>query len=301
MTNSQGMRLGLLVGGLMLVCLGSAPARAQTQIESREGLALRDQIAQLQYQIQQLQAQVGSGGGGRAYAPPPSGGGNDMTAQLLVQVNQLSDQVRQLQGRVDVLQNQLQQQTADLGKRIDDLSFALQNPQGAAGQAGATGAPSRAATTLGSPPGYLGASPAGTPTPPLAPPVAPPRTPEVAMQQGDTALARGDYPTAETAAREVLANRTSPRAYDAQFLLAEAQYGQRQYSQAALSFDDVYNRSRRGPHAQDALLGLANSLTALGDRTAACQAISKLRAEFPTPRPELHQPIAAAAQRAGCR
>jgi TolA-binding protein len=297
MTDSRGMRLGLLVGGLMLACLVLAPANAQTQIESREALALRDQIAQLQYQIQQLQAQVGSGGGERAYAPPPSGGGNDMTAQLLVQVNQLSDQVRQLQGRVDVLQNQLQQQTADLGKRIDDLSFQLQNSQGVAGQAGAAAAPSRPAPTLGPPPGYLGAAPAGSPTPP----VAPPRTPELAMQQGDTAMARGDYPAAETAAREVLANRTSPRAYDAQFLLAEAQYGQRQYSQAALSFDDVYNRSRRGPHAQDALLGLANSLTALGDRTAACQAIAKLRGEFPAPRPELRQPIVAAAQRAGCR
>jgi TolA-binding protein len=297
MTDSRGMRLGLLMGGLMLACLGSAPVRAQTQIESREALALRDQIAQLQYQIQQLQAQVGSGGGERTYAPPPSGGGNDMTAQLLVQVNQLSDQVRQLQGRVDVLQNQLQQQTADLGKRIDDLSFQLQNPQAAAGQAGGGAAPPRAATALGSPQSYLGTPPAGSPTPPIAPP----RTPELAMQQGETAMARGDYPAAETAAREVLANRTSPRAYDAQFLLAEAQYGQRQYSQAALSFDDVYNRSRRGPHAEDALLGLANSLTALGDRTAACQAIGKLRGEFPTPRPELRQPITAAAQRAGCR
>ena len=50
------------------------------------------------------------------------------------------------------------------------------------------------------------------------------------MQEGNAALARRDYPAAEQAAREVLAgSRTSPRAYDAQFLLAQALMGQRQY------------------------------------------------------------------------
>ena len=121
------------------------------------------------------------------------------------------------------------------------------------------------------------------------------------MQQGTAALARRDYPAAEAAAREVLANRTSPRAYDAQFLLAQAQFGQRQYSQAALSYDDTYNRARKGAHAEDALLGLANSLTNLGDKTSACQALSKLHVEFPTVRADLREPVAAARQRAGCR
>ena len=53
--------------------------------------------------------------------------------------------------------------------------------------------------------------------------------------------------TAEQAAREVLTgSRTSPRAYDAQFLLAQALLGQRQFSQAAIAYDDTYNRSRKG-------------------------------------------------------
>lgn len=122
------------------------------------------------------------------------------------------------------------------------------------------------------------------------------------MQEGYAALARRDYVTAEAAAHEVLSNnRVSPRAYDAMFLLAEAQAGQRQYSQAALSFDDTYNRSRRGAHAEDALIGLANSLVGLGDKSAACQALVRLHAEFPTPRSDLREPIAMTHQRAGCR
>ena len=103
------------------------------------------------------------------------------------------------------------------------------------------------------------------------------RTPELAIQEGNAALARRDYPAAEQAAREVLSgNRTSPRAYDAQFLLAQALMGQRQYSQAAIAYDDAYNRSREGSHAPDALLGLANSLIAINEKKAACDTLTKL-------------------------
>jgi TolA-binding protein len=122
------------------------------------------------------------------------------------------------------------------------------------------------------------------------------------LQEGHAALARRDYVAAEQAAREILTgNRTSPRAYDAQFLLAEALTGQRQYSQAAIAYDDVYNRARKGAHAQDALLGLANSLTAINEKRAACDTIAKFHAEFPAPRVDLRDAVAGASQRAGCR
>jgi TolA-binding protein len=126
------------------------------------------------------------------------------------------------------------------------------------------------------------------------------RTPEVAMQEGNAALARRDYAAAEASAREVLANRTSPRAYDAQFLLAEALTGQRQYSQAAIAYDDTYNRSKKGIHAPDALLGLANALVAINEKKAACDTLTKLRTEFPAPRPDLRDAVLSANQRAGC-
>ena len=92
------------------------------------------------------------------------------------------------------------------------------------------------------PPTSLGGPP---PVRRLQPGVPVRRTPELAMQEGNAALARRDYPAAEQAAREVLTgSRTSPRAYDAQFLLAQALMGQRQYSQAAIAYDDTYNRSQ---------------------------------------------------------
>src|SRR5262249_27437310 len=147
----------------------------------------------------------------------------------------------------------------------------------------------------------LGGGPSGPPQPPQ--PMAPVRrTPELALQEGNAALARRDYASAEQAAHEVLTgSRASPRAYDAQFLLAQALMGQRQYSQAAIAYDDAYNRSRRGAHASDALLGLANALIAINEKKAACDTLVKLRAEYPTPRPDMHDGIVAAGQRAGCR
>jgi TolA-binding protein len=274
---------------------------AQAQMESREGIALQNQILELRRQVQILQ---GQGGGGRAPSPtylgapypppsPPSSSSSDLVTQLLARVEALEEQVRQLRGRIDETQNQVQRLGSDLSKKIDDMAFQLQNPQPG-------GAPPPRAPTSLPPPSPLG----GPAPPPQEQPPQPPtrRTPEMALQEGNAALARRDYTSAEQAAREVLTgSRASPRAYDAQFLLAQALSGQRQYSQAAIAYDDAYNRSRKGAHAPDALLGLANALIAINEKRAACDTLTKLRAEYPSARPDIRDTAAAATQRAGCR
>jgi TolA-binding protein len=120
------------------------------------------------------------------------------------------------------------------------------------------------------------------------------------LQDGNAALNRHDYPAAEAAAREVLSNRTSPRAYDAKLLLAQALQGEHQYPQAAVTFDDVYNGSRKGSHAQDALLGIATSLAAIKEWKASCDTLNRLRTEFPQQRPEIRQAAAVASQKSFC-
>jgi TolA-binding protein len=49
------------------------------------------------------------------------------------------------------------------------------------------------------------------------------------------------------------------------------------------------------------LLGLANALVGLNDKPSACQALTKLHAEFPTLRPDLRDQVAFTYGRAGCR
>jgi TolA-binding protein len=121
------------------------------------------------------------------------------------------------------------------------------------------------------------------------------------MQEGNAALARRDYATAERAAREVLAAPKSPRALDAQFLLAQALSGKKDWQGAAIAYDDAYSRAKPGARAQDALLGLANALTAINEKKTACVTLDKLRVEFPSPRADLRENIVGARQRAGCR
>ena len=273
---------------LLMVAVG--PTVTHAQIDSREGIALQNQVYQLRQELRTMQDQMSRGGGARppAYPQPlqPSyGGGNDLVPQLLTRVDALEEQVRQLRGRMDETQNQLQQLGQDLNKKIDDLAFQA-NPQ--------VGRPAL-------PPSSSSGSPAYAPPPAarLSGPVN--RTPELALQEGNAALNRRDYPAAETAAREALANRTSPRAYDAKLLLAQALQGERQYPQAAVAFDDAYNMSRKGSHAQDALLGLATSLGAIKELKASCDTLSRLHGDFPQLRPDIRDGAAAAAQKASCR
>ncbi len=352
---------------LMAVLL-ALPIAGHAQVESREGIALQNQLYKLQQDIQLLRSDVDRGGGGGG------GGGGEIAAQLLSRVQAMEEQVRQLRGRIDETQNLMTRHNADLSKRIDDLTFQLNLQQGKGG----TSPPPLASAQLPGPPPVREVAPkpapsqetarqepapkVSLPAPPLPsvilPPRSPPpqsftfnqipdpmreiptpparvdparpvppkpaaplanteptptpepaaaeippggkRTPELALQEGHAALARRDYAAAEKAAREVMANRASPRAYDGQFLLAQALSGEKQFAQAAIAYDDAYNRSHKGRHAQDALLGLAGALTAINEKKAACDTLGRMRTEFPEVRADLRDPITRTNERAGC-
>ncbi len=285
----------VLIGGLVLaLSLAAAPARAQ--VDSREGIALQNQILELRRELQDVER--GGGGGGiqtapsrplPQSAPPPS----DLTAQLLDRVSQLEDRTRSLRGRVDQLQNQLAQQQQDFAKQLGDLSF-RQQQAGAAPPAPAYAPPATAAApAAAAAPGVLGVAPPA--------PAATHRPPELSIQEASAALARRDYPAAESAAREVLSHPGSPRAVDAQYILAQSESGEHNNQQAAVDYYDAYNRAPKAARASEALLGVANSLLALGDKRSACQALDKLRAEFPSPRSDVREGVTAARRNGGCR
>jgi TolA-binding protein len=219
----------------------------------------------------------------------------------------MEEETRRLRGRVDEADNRDRRLAADLQKLTEDMEYRLQRIEGSSAPAAAAARPATPAAPVApvAPPAVV-ARPAA-PTAPAAPVVPPPaasaapRTAERAISDGQAALARRDYAAAEAAAREVIATPRSPRVYDAQFLLAQALNGKKDYQGAAVAFDDSYNRARTGPKAQDSLLGLANALTLIGAKPAACATLDKLKAEFATPRADLKDPIAGARQRAACR
>ena len=197
---------------------------------------------------------------------PPPGGGNDMVASLLDRVSRLEDEMRGMNGRLDEMNNALQQQHDDLAKQIGDLSFRLDSagvPGGASVAAprrrlaprrlAAPGRSLAIPTQPGYPPasawlsaidepaaGQLGAIPA----PPVAPPpVAPPPARFVARLSWRCSKAMPRWRGGTTRRPRPRRARCwpaprGPRAIDAQFLLAQALNGKRDYANAAVAFDD---------------------------------------------------------------
>jgi TolA-binding protein len=300
----------LLAACLTLTSAIAMPiAGARAQIDSREGILLQNQVLELRQEVQTLRDQLAHAGaagrtptslGGYQGAPPAAAGTNvDINTQLLDRVQHLEDDLRQLRGRIDEVDNARQREGEDLAKKLGDLNFRLDN-----GTAPTPGAPvpttSAGPANLAAPVAGGGATPSdGLPVPPPPPPR---RTAEMVLQEGNAALARRDYAASEAAAKEVLGTTgKGPRSTDAQFLLAQSLAGRHDYSAAAVAFDDTYNRSRTGLHAQDSLLGLAGALTAINEKRAACETLDKLRAEFPTPRADLKDAVATARRNAACK
>lgn len=255
-----------------------APLAGYAQdVSSREGLALQNQILGLKQQLDQIQS---SGGTSGALAPPSSvpttsAGNGDLTAQLLERVNTLEQQQREMRGEIDQLTNDLQKQTAALSKQVSDAQFAMQN--GAAGAS--TGAPAAAATEEST----TKAS-----------------TPDALLAAGKAALKERDYTTAHDNAEAALKNAKGSFKVDAQFLLAQSLAGQKQYRQSAVAYYDAYKQSPKSPRAPDALLGVTASLLQLGDKKAACQALGKLKSEFPAPTPRVAHAEESYTAKGGC-
>ncbi|MFC7552085.1 YbgF trimerization domain-containing protein [Pseudoroseomonas wenyumeiae] len=119
----------LLLAAPLLLPLMAAPAVAQ--MDSREGIALQNQILQLRNEVEQLRR--GGSGGGYVPAPVPSGrapvgGASELTGQLLDRVNQLDEEVRRLRGRADeaeyrnrTLQQQVEKLQGDMDYRLQQL------------------------------------------------------------------------------------------------------------------------------------------------------------------------------------
>jgi TolA-binding protein len=282
----------------VFVSLLPVGAAAQPLVQSQEGIALENQILQLQQQVQGLQGNNGGSSLGNSQpAPAPSDNAappSSIVTGLLTQVQQLQAQVQQLNGEVDTLQNQVNTQHDATEKEIGDLNFKVTG----SATPGVPGTPVPGAPSPGAPAPLL---PGGTAPSIPAPAAAVPASPKAALHAAQEAIVHGNYAAAETNARTVLATaKASPEGYQAQYILAQSLYGEGKPQDAAIAFDDTYNRNRNGSYAPGALLGLANSLTAIHQAAAACDTLASLNSQFPTPPKGMQGEIDAANHRAHC-
>ena len=279
----RSFRIALLGLGLVL----AQPAHAQ--VESREGIALQNQILDLRREIEALRR----GGGGAMPAPSaPSRGSaasGDLVQQLLGRVQELEEENRRQRGQLDVAENNDRQLRAELDKLRGDLDFRLQALEKGTGRP----APAR--------PPQPGQAPQAQPAPANPAPSSTPRTVDKAIADGRAALAQRDFATAEAAAREAIRNRPGARAQDASMLLGDALMGRRDFQNAALAYDEAFNRSRQGARAPEALIGLANAFQGFGARREACETLDNLRSNFPNLAGPQAERAADSRRRAQCR
>lgn len=278
---------------LPLLCL-LVVAPALGQIESREAIALQNQIQELRRDLQALQAR--SGGGSALGAPTPlapapagpalAGGQQELLTRLLERVSALETEVRLLRGRSDETQNALRELQALVEKNQADVDFRLQELEGGGARRPAAGQPPA------QPPAQPQAQPRQPPAQPPAqaalprPPAAPAQAPAARSQAqiltaAREALRKQDWATAEREAQAfIAAYPRDARVGEAHQIRAEALYGRREFMQAALAYDDARSRTTDRARRQEILLGLGRSLGAINERDSACEVFRQLASDF---------------------
>lgn len=233
-----------------------------------------------------------SSSGAVSLAPPASaavagqsGADKGLVARLLLRVNELEGQVREMHGQIDLLNNQMQQNMAAMNKQLADLQFTMENN---ARQAAAASAAKAETKPVPSAP----AKARSTST----------HEQEEALQAGRNALKNQRYKEADIYAHKALkiAQGTWSKT-EAQFLLAQALAGQKAYKNAALTYYDVYSRNPESSRAPEALLGVSASMLALGNKSAACEALQRLTKEFPKASSRVKASEKIFRERASCR
>lgn len=111
----------------------------------------------------------------------------------------------------------------------------------------------------------------------------------------------GDYDLAEETFKLWLASYPSdPQAIDAQFWLGESHLQQGEYRDAANAFLSVYKTAPDSIKGPDSLMKLGVSLSALGEKEAACGTFAELGRRYPQSSEALMSRVRDEETRAGC-
>ena len=275
------MRFRIIVLALVAL-LGSIPA-APAQ-NNGDAAALSDRLDRMQRDLDALQRQVYQGN------PPPSAAtgqapqaSGPLTLQDEDRMTRLEDQMRDLTGKVETLNNAISQLGARLDKLSSDVDMrltALEHGAPAGGNA---------------PPAAPGRAPA------TASANAPATTPNQQYQAAFALLRQADYPGAEQALRAfVTQHPKDPLAGDAQYWLGETFYVRKNWKDAAIAFAEGYQKYHKSGKAPDDLLKLAMSLGNMGQKTNACTALQRLDHDFPQMPANVRGPATAEKHHLGC-
>ena len=288
-------RFSLALVALVLVVAAGDGARAQ----SADLQSLSHELDRLRSDLVDLQRYVYSGQG-EPLSVVPSTGGDTLSADSQVRLQQMEERVRTLTGQIEEIEYR-QRQNSD---KLDQLIASIDARFAALGQ-GSAAAPAAAADATSTDTGSGGtltnqdlavgesgdavaaALPAGS-----------------EMDQYNYAfslLRKADYDGAESAFNQfIAAHPDSALSGNAYYWLGETYYVRNSYNDAAIAFLKGYQRFPNGDKAPDNLLKLGMTLTRLGKKAEACATFAELKSKFPDAPQTVRDKAAQESSGAGC-
>lgn len=263
---------------------------------------------------------------------PPAPVQNDAVAtqqgELLMRMDRMENQLRQLTGQVEQLQyrnQQLEQQLSGRSGAPAGGAMAAPRPTGGPATAAAVGKRSDAFDPSEDPTAPGAPQPLGSPTSAAAtlPPrptgapldlsaaaqragvqpaaVSPAAGPKDMYDLGLNQVQRQDYAGAEQTLRQFLQTYPGDRlTADATYMLGESYYQRQTYKDAAEQFLQVSTKFPNSTRAPESLLRLGQSLAALNEREAACATFAEVDRKFPRAASSVRQSVEREQKRAGC-
>lgn len=252
--------------------------------------ALQRQIDAVKEDLQIMQRQLHRGGGASSQ-------------DVVVQVSQMDETLRQAVGRMDVIEHQikmLEDKINMINKDIDVRLSMMEGKEISGGGLGAQPAAKKfdAPVAKGAPAKVVGAAVSkGNDLPDVKT-----KTAEQIYQEGLDAINSGKNDEAAARFTSVLTKFPKHKlAANAQYWLGESYYGKKDYAKAAVAFAKGYELYKDGNKGADNILKLGMSMQMLGKKEEACTAFVNLPKEFPKAADNLKKRAASMAKELNCK
>lgn len=234
------------------------------------------QIANLREEVQILQRQAARVG-------------NSSGEDVVMQMTQMEENVRSLNGRLDMLEHNLKALEDKMGNINKDIDLRLNMLEGKGmttassdlSVASAKAEPAKkfeAQVATAAPAAILGGEIAkGDALPEVNT-----KSPDQIYQEGLDAIKVGDFDLSAARFTTLLTKYPDNALADnAQYWLGESYYGKKDYTKAAVAFATGYEKYKNGHKGADNILKLGMSMQMLGKKDEACTAFINLPKEFP--------------------
>lgn len=215
--------------------------------------------------------------------------GNTSGEDVVMQVSQMDENVRSLNGRLDMIEHNLKSLEDKLNNINKDIDLRLNMLEGKGmttassdlSVAPANAEPAKkfeAQVATSAPASILGGEIAKD----EALPEVNTKSPDQIYQEGLDAIKSGDYDLSTARFTTFLTKYPEHSlASNAQYWLGESYYGKKDYTKAAVAFATGYEKYKDGNKGADNILKLGMSMQRLGKKDEACSAFTNLAKEFP--------------------